>query len=85
MTEPTIFIFFFAFFLLLQELSFPGDVAAVALGGHILAEGVDGGAGNDLAADGPLDGDLELVPGDFLLEAVADLHRPLPARDRCAR
>src|SRR5688500_20380588 len=52
-------------------ISLAGDVAAVALGGDVLAEGVDGGAGDDLAADGALDGDLELLLGDCLGEALA--------------
>ena len=42
----------FAFLLLLQQLLFAGDVAAVALGKHVLAHGLDRFTGNDLAADG---------------------------------
>ena len=68
----------FAGLLFFQEFAFPGDVAAVALGGDVLAKGADGGAGDDLAAHGPLDGDLELLFGDFILEAVADPDAPLP-------
>ena len=64
--------------LFFQEFAFPGDVAAVALGGDVFAKGRDGGAGDDLAAHGPLDGDLELLFGDFILEAVADPDAPLP-------
>ena len=37
------------------------DVAAVAFGGDVLAEGLDGLTGDDAAADGGLDGDLEEV------------------------
>src|SRR6185295_19244911 len=48
-----------AFLLLLEELALAGDVAAVALGGDVLAIGVDRRAGDDVAADRSLDGDLE--------------------------
>ena len=58
----------FALFLLLQQLLFPGDVAAVALGQHVLAHGADGLAGDDLAADGGLDGHLEELAGDVVLQ-----------------
>lgn len=36
-----------AFLLLLQQLLLAGDVAAVAFGGHVLAHGGDGLAGDD--------------------------------------
>src|SRR5688572_31647022 len=65
-----------ALLLLLEELALPADVAAVALGRHVLAEGVDGGAGDDLAADRALDGDLELLARDLLGEALAVAERP---------
>ena len=68
----------FAGLLFFQEFAFPRDVAAVALGGDVFPKGADGGAGDDLAAHGPLDGDLELLFGDFILEAVADPDAPLP-------
>jgi len=41
--------------LLLQQLLFPRDIAAIALGGHVLAQGADGLAGDHLAADRGLD------------------------------
>ncbi len=44
-----------AFLLLLEQLALPRDVAAVALGQHVLALGLDRLAGDDLAADGRLD------------------------------
>jgi hypothetical protein len=47
---------------------FAAHVAAVALGEDVFAEGLDGFAGDDLAADGGLDGDFELVAGDLLAE-----------------
>jgi hypothetical protein len=50
-----------ALLLLLEQLALAGHVAAVALGGDVLAEALDGLAGDDLAADGALEGDLELV------------------------
>src|SRR4051812_29281142 len=62
-----------AFLLFLQQLAFAGDVAAVALGGDVLADGLDGLAGDDLAADGGLEGDLEEVLVDLLLEADEEL------------
>ena len=62
-----------AFLLLFQQLLLPADVAAVALGQHVLPHGLDGLAGDDLAADGRLDGDLEELAGDVLLQLFADL------------
>ena len=52
-----------AFLLLLEQLALARDVAAVALGGHVLAQRLDGLAGDDLAADRGLERDLELVRG----------------------
>ena len=43
-----------SFFLFLKEFALAGDVAAVALGGHILAHLLHGLARNDLGADGGL-------------------------------
>src|SRR5215813_1085765 len=59
-----------ALFLLLEELALARDVAAVALRGDVFAEGADGLAGDDLAADRGLDGDLVLLLGDELLELL---------------
>ena len=44
----------FAFLLLFEELALTGNVAAVALGGYVLAERGNGFAGDDLLADGGL-------------------------------
>ena len=44
----------FAFLLLFEELALTGNVAAVALGGYVLAERGNGFAGDDLLADGCL-------------------------------
>ena len=51
-----------------KKFAFSGDVAAVALGGDVLAQGRDGFAGDHPAADGGLDGDLELVAVDLAFE-----------------
>src|SRR5918993_1114728 len=48
-----------AFLLLLEQLALAGDVAAVALGQHVLADRLDRFAGDDPAADRRLDRDLE--------------------------
>ena len=60
-----------AFLLLLQQLLLTGDVAAVALGQHVLTDGLDGLTGDDLAADGCLDGDLKLGTGNVFLQLFA--------------
>ena len=49
----------FAFLLFLQQLLFTRYVAAVALGEHVLADGADGFARNDLSANGGLHRDFE--------------------------
>ena len=71
-TLPSWRIFFFALFLLFQQFFLAGDVAAVALGQHILAHGLDRLAGDDLAADGRLNGDLEEVARDVVPQLLAD-------------
>src|SRR3712207_6754947 len=60
-----------ALLLLLEELALAGDVAAVALRGHVLAQRPDGLAGDDLAADRGLDRDLEQVLRDELAQLLA--------------
>src|SRR5204863_3058862 len=59
-----------AFLLLLEQLALAADVAAVALGDHVLADGLDGLAGDDLRADRGLDRDLELLPRDLFAEPL---------------
>jgi MinD-like ATPase involved in chromosome partitioning or flagellar assembly len=71
---------FLALFLLFEELALARDVAAVAFGGHVLAHGRDGLAGDDLAADGRLDRDLEHVAGDQVLQLLAHLPAALFGR-----
>ena len=61
-----------AFLLLFQQLLLSGDVAAVALGQNVLAHGLDGLAGDDLAADGSLDRNLEQGAGDVVPQLFAD-------------
>ena len=58
----------FAFFLFLEEFSFAGDVAAVAFGGHVFAEGADGFGCDNFATDGGLDLHGELLARDNFLE-----------------
>src|SRR5687768_6880012 len=54
------------FLLLLEQLALPGDVAAVALGEHVLAQRLDRLARDDAIADRGLDRDLEHLPRDQL-------------------
>src|SRR3954470_13914109 len=51
--------------LALEELALARDVAAVALGDHVLAEGLDGLTGDDVRADRGLDRDVVLLAGDL--------------------
>src|SRR5689334_13637414 len=59
-----------ALLLLIEQLALAGGIAAVALGGHVLAEGAHGLASDDLAADRRLDRHLEHVRRDQLLELL---------------
>src|SRR5262245_59155502 len=59
-----------AFLLLLEQLALAGDVAPVELGRHVLAEGLHRLAGDHLAADRRLDRDVELLPGQELLQLL---------------
>src|SRR5262249_29256345 len=62
-----------ALFLLLEELALAGNVAAIALGEHVLAKRADRLARDDASADRRLDRDLEHVRRDEFLQ-------PLPPR-----
>ena len=64
-----------ALLLLFEELSFAGDVAAVAFGRDVLAKRADAVAGDDLPADGGLERDFEQMAVDFFREA----HEQAPA------
>src|SRR4030095_10656441 len=57
-----------AFFLLFQELAFATDITAVALGGDVFAHGSHRLAGDAVGADGRLDRDFILLPGNQFLE-----------------
>src|SRR5688572_20836089 len=59
--------------LLFEELALAGHVATVALGQHVLAQRLHGGARNDLAADRGLDRDLEHLARDQFLHLVHQL------------
>ena len=54
----------FAFFLFVKQFAFAGDVAAVAFGGDVFAQGGNGFAGDDAAADCRLDLNFEQMPGN---------------------
>jgi hypothetical protein len=58
--------------LFVEEFVFASDIAAVELGGDVFAEGADVFAGDDFAADGGLEGDLEGLFGDDFLELFDD-------------
>src|SRR3712207_993275 len=61
-----------ALLLALEELALAGDVAAVALGRDVLAEGLDGLAGDDVRADRRLDRHVELLARDLLAELLGE-------------
>ena len=60
-----------ALFLFLEQLALTRDIAAIALGQNVLAARLDGGAGNDLVADGTLNRHLEQLARNDFLELVA--------------
>src|SRR5918993_917585 len=66
-----------------------GVVAAVALRGDVLAEGLDGLAGDDLRAHGGLDRHVVLLAGDLLAqllcERLAELVRLVAVHDHRER
>ena len=59
--------------MLFEELLLAGNVAAVALGENVLAHRLHGLAGNDAGTDGCLNGDLEELTGNVLLQFFGDL------------
>src|SRR3954452_5884461 len=75
-----------ALLLLLEELALAGDVAAVALGQHVLALRLDRLACDHPSTDGRLDRHVEQLPGDeraqLLGHALAVLLRLGPVDDR---
>src|SRR5262245_46376615 len=78
-----------AFLLLLEQLPFARDVSAVALGGDVLAHGLDRLAGDHAAADRGLDRHLVELAGDdpaeLLHERLALLVCLVPVRDDAER
>src|SRR5216117_967224 len=66
-----------SFLLLFEQLALPRDVAAVALGGHVLAQRPDRPARDHLGPDRRLDHDLEQLPRDQLLQLFGELLAPL--------
>src|SRR5947209_17129279 len=62
-----------ALLLALEQLALAGDVAAVAFGGHVLAIGLHGLAGDDVRADGRLDGDVVLLARDALAQLLGEV------------
>src|SRR5438445_11923474 len=66
-----------SFFLFLEQLALAGDVAAVALGRDVLAQGADRFPGDHLGADRRLDHHLEQLPRDQLAQLLGDLLAPL--------
>src|SRR2546426_536584 len=67
--------------LLLQELAFARDVAAVALGGHVLAQRADRLARDHLGPDGRLNHHLEQLSRDQVLQLLGDLAAPFLGLD----
>src|SRR5438105_5481995 len=66
----------FPFALLLEQLALAGDVAAVALGRHILAQRPDRLARDHLRPDRRLDHDLEQLARNQVLQLLGDLASP---------
>src|SRR5215510_8701325 len=60
-----------AFLLPAQQLALACDVATIAFGHDVLAEGPYDFARNDTATNGGLDNDLEHLPWDEIFEAMA--------------
>ena len=86
---PYLFHTLLALFLLFEKLPFSRDIAAVALGRHVFAQGRDALAGDHPAADGRLDRHLELMALDLALELLDQLPaaaigvRPVDDRREC--
>src|SRR2546422_242561 len=66
-----------SFLLLFEQLALARDVAAVALGGHVLAQRPDRLARDHLGPDRCLDHDLEQLSRNQVLELLGDLAAPL--------
>ena len=57
--------------LLLQQFALTADVTTIALGRHVLTYLLHCLTGDDLRPDGSLDGDVELLTGNELLQFLA--------------
>src|SRR6476659_8367853 len=66
--------------LLLEQLALARDVAAVALREHVLAPRLDRLARDHARADGGLDGNVELLSRDFLLQPLDERTAALVCR-----
>ena len=66
-----------SFFLLLEQLAFARDVAAVALREHVLSERLHGCARDDFLPDRCLYDDLKKLARNKFLQLVRDLSAPL--------
>ena len=64
---------FFAGFLFFQQFALAGNVAAVAFGEYVFAQGFHGGAGDDLVANRRLDGDFKHLPWDEVAHALDEV------------
>src|SRR5919206_199825 len=63
--------------LLLEQLALARDVAAVALGEHVLAARLHGLAGDDARADRGLDGDVEHLTRNLVAQPLDECATPL--------
>ena len=62
--------------LFLQQLAFSSNVTAVAFGCDVFSERLDRRSGNDLTANGGLDGYLEHLPGYQLTHTFDEFPAP---------
>ncbi len=76
LTLPNCFILAFPFFCFVEQLVLARHVAAVQFRGHVFAEWLDRGAGDNVAADGTLDRNLELVAGNRFGQLFAVMQGP---------
>src|SRR6202795_2078033 len=74
--SPDLFHPLLAFLLLLEQLAFSRDIAAVTFGGDVLAQRLDGLARDNLGADSVLDRDFEHLARYHLAHLFAQ--RPAP-------
>src|SRR5208282_3610764 len=73
---PDLFHPLLAFLLLLEQLAFSRDIAAVTFGGDVLTQRLDGFTRDNLGADRGLNRDFEHLARDQLAHLFA--HRPAP-------